>query len=159
MSTIHIQELIVGNDTDIGLTSDLINGTDKSSSSTDLSNNVYSKINDFSNNVCTQLNNKQPTLTALTHLSGTGSNITAINYNNTSLNKPNLTDLQTYVYGSLNTIYNTLSIKQNNLTFTTPSIKDVSNNVTIDLSASLLLSSNQIIQAWLERSGGCRREN
>ncbi len=36
---------------------------------------------------------------------------------------------------SLNTINSTLATKQNSLTFTTPLIKDVSNNITIDLSA------------------------
>ena len=51
MSTIPIQNLIIDNDTDIGLTSDLINGTFKSSSLTDLSNNVYSKITDLSSNL------------------------------------------------------------------------------------------------------------
>jgi hypothetical protein len=88
MSTIPIQSLIVDNDTDIGLTSDLINGTYKSSSLTDLSNNVYSKITDLSSNVYTQLNTKQPTLTALTGLLGIGSNINAIDYNKITLNKP-----------------------------------------------------------------------
>ena len=55
MSTIPVQDLIIDNDTDIGLTSDLINGTYKSTSLTDLSNNVYSKITDLSSNVYTQL--------------------------------------------------------------------------------------------------------
>jgi hypothetical protein len=40
--------------------------------------------------------------------------------------------LKTYVDGGLNTIDNTLSNKQNNLTFTTPLIKDVSNYVIIN---------------------------
>ena len=88
MSTIPIQNLIVNNDTDIGLTSYFINGTYKSSSLTNLSNNVYSKITDLSSNVYTQLNSKQPTLTALTGLLGIGSNISNINYNNIKLNKP-----------------------------------------------------------------------
>ena len=87
MSTIPVQDLIIDNDTDIGLTSDLINGTYKSSSLTDLSNNVYSKITDLSSNVYTQLSNKQPTLTASTNLLGNGSSITSINYTNIS-NKP-----------------------------------------------------------------------
>ncbi len=78
MSTIPIQNLIVDNDTDIGLTSDFIHGTYQSSSLTDLSNNVYSKITDLSSNVYTQLNSKQPTLTPLTGLLGIGSNISDI---------------------------------------------------------------------------------
>ncbi len=76
MSTIPIQNLIVDNDTNIGLTSDLMNGTYKSSSLTDLSNNVYSKITDLLSNVYTQLNSKQPTFTTSTGLLGIGSNIT-----------------------------------------------------------------------------------
>jgi hypothetical protein len=41
MSTIPVRELIIDDDTDIGLTSDLINDTYKSYSLTDLYNNVY----------------------------------------------------------------------------------------------------------------------
>ncbi len=48
MSTIPIQTLTIDNDTDIGLTSDLINGTYKTFSLTDLSNNVYTRIADLS---------------------------------------------------------------------------------------------------------------
>ena len=58
-TTIPIQNLIIDTNTDIGLTSDLINGTYKSSSLTDLSNNVYTKITDLSSNVYSQLSNKQ----------------------------------------------------------------------------------------------------
>ncbi len=58
MSTIPIQKLIIDNDTDIGSTSDLINGTYKTFSLTDLSNNVYTRIADLSSNVYTHLNNK-----------------------------------------------------------------------------------------------------
>ena len=43
--------------------------------------------------------------------------------------------MKTYVDGSLNTINTTLSNKQNTITVSTPLIKDVSNNITIDLSA------------------------
>ncbi len=57
MSMIPVQNLIIDDDTDIGLTSDLMNGTYKSSSLTDLSNNSCSKITDLSSNVYTQLNN------------------------------------------------------------------------------------------------------
>jgi hypothetical protein len=60
MSTIPIQTLIIDNDTAVGLTSDLINGTYKTFSLTDLSNNVYTRIADLSSNIYTQLNNKQP---------------------------------------------------------------------------------------------------
>ncbi len=50
MSMIPLENSIIDNDTDIGLTCDLMNGTYKSSSLTDLSNNL-------SSNVYTQLNN------------------------------------------------------------------------------------------------------
>ena len=155
MSTIPVQDLIIDNDTDIGLTSDLINGTYKSSSLTDLSNNVYSKITDLSSNVYTQLSNKQPTLTASTNLLGNGSSITSINYTNIS-NKPtnfqsdwnstiiNKPDLNSYLLTSTaNSTYATISnlnTKQNIISVTTPLIKDVSNNITIDLSAYPLKS-------------------
>ncbi len=86
MSTIPVQDLIIDNDTDIGLTSDLIHGTYKSLSLTDLSNNLYSKITDLSSNVYNQLSTKQATLTAA-NLLGNGSGITSINYINIS-NKP-----------------------------------------------------------------------
>jgi len=165
MSTIPIQNLIVDNDTDIGLTSDLINGTYKSSSLTDLSNNVYSQITDLSSNVYTELNSKQPTLTPLTNLVGMGNNISEINYNNitlnkptnfqsdwnsTIINKPNLTvyAIKSNVDSSLNTINSTLATKENALTAVTPLKKDVSNNITIDLSAYVLKTSfNNIIDA------------
>ncbi len=55
MSTIPIQTLILDDDTNIGLTFDLINGTYKPFS-TDLCNNVYTRIEDVSSNVYTQLN-------------------------------------------------------------------------------------------------------
>ena len=69
MSTIPIQNLIIDNDTDIGLTSDLINGTFKSSSLTDLSNNVYSKITDLSSNLNSKIGSKQNTFTFSSPLS------------------------------------------------------------------------------------------
>ena len=138
MSTIPVQDLIIDNDTDIGLTSDLINGTYKSSSLTDLSNNVYSKITDLSSNVYTQLSNKQPTLTASTNLLGNGSSITSINYTNIS-NKPtnfqsdwnstiiNKPDLNSYLLTSTaNSTYATISnlnTKQNIISVTTPLTK------------------------------------
>ena len=43
--------------------------------------------------------------------------------------------LKTYVDGSLNTINTALATKQNLISVSTPLIKDVSNNITIDLSA------------------------
>ena len=159
MSTIPKQTLIIDNDTDIGLTSDLINGTYKSSSLTDLSNNLYTKITDLSSNVYSQLSNKQPTLTSSTSLLGNGSNISSLNYNNlinkptnfqsdwatTIINKPDLTG---YLLSSTaNSTYATISnlnTKQNTLTFTTPLIKDVSNNTTIDLSNCALKTNVDI---------------
>jgi hypothetical protein len=42
MSTIPVQTLIIDNDTNIGLSADLVNGAFKTSSLTDLSNNVHS---------------------------------------------------------------------------------------------------------------------
>ncbi len=86
MSTIPIQTWNTHNDTDIGFTSDLINGTYKTFSLPDLSNNVFTRIADISSNLYTQLNNKQPYLTASTNLSGIGSSITAIDDNNITLN-------------------------------------------------------------------------
>ena len=59
MSIIPIQNLIIDNDTDIGLTSDLVNGNFKTSSLTDLSNNVYTKIFDLSSNLNTAINTKE----------------------------------------------------------------------------------------------------
>ena len=44
MSTIPIQTLIIDNDTNIGLTSDLINGTYKTFSLTDLEYLIYQVI-------------------------------------------------------------------------------------------------------------------
>ena len=88
MSIIPKQNLIIDDSIDIGLSNDLFNGAFKTASLTDLSNNVYAKISDLSSNVYTELNSKQPTLTALTNLVGMGNNISEINYNNITLNKP-----------------------------------------------------------------------
>ena len=68
---------------------------------------------------------------------GSGSNISNLDYNNITYNKPNLTiyALQTYVDGSLNTVNATLNTKQNIISVSTPLIKDISNNISIDLSA------------------------
>jgi hypothetical protein len=46
------------------------------------------KISDLSSNVYTQLNSKQPTLTPLTNLVGMGNNITTLDYNKITSNKP-----------------------------------------------------------------------
>ena len=72
-----------------------------------------------------------------TELSGSGTNISNLDNNNIIHNKPdlNLYALKSYVDGSLNIINNTLTIKQNLISVSTPLIKDVSNNITIDLSA------------------------
>ena len=59
MSTIPIQNLIIDDDTDIGLTSDLVNGNFKTSSLTDLSNNIYTKIFDLSSNLNSSINTKE----------------------------------------------------------------------------------------------------
>ena len=90
MSTIPKQNLVIDDTIDIGLTADLINGTYKTSSLTDLSNNVYSKISDLSSNVYTALGTKQANLTSTTNLLGIGTSISELNYNNISLNKPDL---------------------------------------------------------------------
>ena len=65
---------------------------------------------------------------------GSGENIFNLDYNKTLYNKPNsnLYALKSYVDGSLNIINST---KQNLISVSFPSIKDVSNNITIDLSA------------------------
>jgi hypothetical protein len=88
MSTIPIQNLIFDDSIDIGLSNELFNGTYKTSSLTDLSNNVYAKISDLSSNVYTSINTKQSNLTESTDLVGNGSQITALNYNNITTNKP-----------------------------------------------------------------------
>ena len=79
-------------------------------------------------------NNTTNTLSA-TNFVGSGSTISNLDYNNIVYNKPNLNiyALQTYVDGSLNTINNTLTTKENILSFTTPLIR-TTNNITIDLS-------------------------
>jgi len=104
------------------------------------------------------LSTKQDLLNASTNLLGIGTNISALNYtnisvnkptnfqsdwNSTIINKPDLTvyPLKTYVDGSLNTINSTLATKQNTITAVTPLKKDVSNNISIDLSGYTLLSS------------------
>ena len=51
MSIIPIQNLIIDDDTDIGLSADLIIGSFKTTSLTDLSKNVYTSIFDLSGNL------------------------------------------------------------------------------------------------------------
>jgi len=134
------------------------------------------------------LSTKQDLLNASTNLLGIGTNISALNYTNISVNKPtnfqsdwnstiinkptnfqsdwnstiinkptnfqsdwnstiiNKPDLTVYaiknnVDSSLNTINSTLATKQNTITAVTPLKKDVSNNISIDLSGYTLLSS------------------
>ena len=137
MSTIPIQNLIIDNDTDIGLTSDLINGTYKSSSLTDLSNNVYSKITDLSSNLNTKINTKQNSLTFTSPLINTSNNITidlsaydTITLRNNALSSYLLSSTASSTYATITN----LNTKQNSLTFSSPLI-NTSNNITIDLSA------------------------
>ena len=70
---------------------------------------------------------------------GSGENIFNLDYNKILYNKPNLIlfALKSYVDGSLNIINST---KQNLISVSTPLIKDVSNNITIDLSAYAIKS-------------------
>jgi len=116
MSTIPIQSLIIDNDTDIGLSSDLINGTYKSSSLTDLSNNLYSKITDLSSNLNTKINTKQNIISVVTPLikNDISNNITI---------DLSAYPLKTYVDGSLNTINSNINSKENILTFNNPLTK------------------------------------
>ncbi len=78
MSTISIQNLIIDDTIDIGLSSVLINGTYKTSTLTDLSNNAFAEISDLSSNVYTSLGTKQANLSNSTSLIGIETNITAI---------------------------------------------------------------------------------
>jgi hypothetical protein len=124
MSTIPIQTLIIDNDTNIGLTSDLINGTYKTFSLTDLSNNVYSRIFDLSSNLNTSINTKENILSFNGPLSKSSNTVSI--------------DLSTYaIKNNVDSSLNSLSTnKQNVFTCITPLIKnDISNNIRIDLSA------------------------
>ena len=92
---------------------------------------------------------KQNTLTAATNLVGIGSSITALNYNDITLNKPtnfqadwNSTIINkpstfnpdlTNIYTKTETT-NLINAKENPLTFATPLLRTI-NNITIDLSA------------------------
>ena len=77
-----------------------------------------------------------------TELSGSGTYILNLDNNNIIYNKPdlNLYALKSYVDSSLNIINNTPTTKQNLISVSSPLIKDVSNNITIDLSAYALKS-------------------
>ena len=68
MSIIPIQNLIIDDDTDIGLSADLIIGSFKTTSLTDLSKNVYTSIFDLSGNLNSSINTKQNILTVSTPL-------------------------------------------------------------------------------------------
>ena len=94
------------------------------------------------------LNTKQSNLTASTNLSGVGTNITALNYDNITLSKPNLSvyAIKSNVDSSLNMINTTLLNKQNTFTVSTPLIKSLTENVTIDLSAYPLKTNGWIIK-------------
>ena len=130
MSTIPIQTLIIDNDTNIGLTSDLINGTYKTFSLTDLSNNVYTRIFDLSSNLNTSINTKENILSFNGPLSKSSNTVSI--------------DLSTYaVKNNVDSSLNSLNTnKQNVFTCITPLIKnDISNNIRIDLSAYPLKSN------------------
>ena len=72
-----------------------------------------------------------------TNLAGSGTNISNLDYNNIVYNKPDLTiyAIKSDVDDSLNIINNTLTTKQNLISVSSPLIKDVNNNITIDLSS------------------------
>ena len=130
MSTIPIQTLIIDNDTNIGLTSDLINGTYKTLSLTDLSNNVYSRIFDLSSNLNASINTKENILSFNGPLSKSSNTVSI--------------DLSTYaVKNNVDISLNSLNTnKQNVFSCITPLIKnDISNNIRIDLSAYPLKSN------------------
>ena len=130
MSTIPIQTLIIDNDTNIGLTSDLINGTYKTLSLTDLSNNVYSRIFDLSSNLNSAINTKENILSFNGPLSKSSNTVSI--------------DLSTYaIKNNVDSSLNSLNTnKQNVFTCITPLIKnDISNNIRIDLSAYPLKSN------------------
>ena len=75
-------------------------------------------------------------------MSGSGTNILNLDYNNIVYNKPDLTinAIKSDVDDSLNEINNTLTTKQNLIYISSPWIKDVNNNITIDLSAYAIKS-------------------
>ena len=82
-------------------------------------------------------NNTSNTLSA-TNFVGSGSDITNLNYNNISTNKPDLTlyAVKSNVDSSLNSLNTN---KQNIFTCITPLIKnDISNNISIDYPLTLL---------------------
>ena len=76
-------------------------------------------------------------------MSGSGTNISNLDYNNIVYNKPDLTiyAIKSDVDDSLNIINNTLTTKENLIYVTSPLIKDVNNNVTINLSAYAIKSN------------------
>jgi hypothetical protein len=110
MSTIPIQNLIIDDDTDIGLTSDLVYGNFKTSSLTDLSNNVYTKIFDLSSNLNSSINTKENTLSFNGPMSKV-LNVVSIDLSNYALNS-------------------SVSNKQNTITVSTPLIKNTATNIT-----------------------------
>ena len=125
MDSIPIQNLIIDNDTNIGLTSGLVDGTYKTLSLTDLSNNVYSKISDLSSNLNTKINTKENILT----FNGPLSKV----LNSVSIDLSNY--LSSSTASSTYATISNLNTKQNIISVSTPLIKNVSNNISIDLSA------------------------
>ena len=81
---------------------------------------------------------------------GSGTNIFNLDYNKILYNKPNLNlyALKSYVDGSLNIINSSLF---NNLTVSAPLNKDVSNNITINLSSYSTTGNDP---NYLKLSGG-----
>ena len=81
-----------------------------------------------------------------TEFTGSGTNIYNLDNNKIVYNRPNLNlySLKSYVDGSLNIINTT---KQNLISVSSPLIKDVNNNITIDLTPTLL---NQMLMIhWI----------
>ncbi len=103
------------------------------------------------------LTTKQNVLDASTNLLGIGTNISALNYLSISVNHDKPTNFQSdwdttiinnltlyaiknHIDSSLNTITNSLSNKENALTFSTP-LKRTLNAISIDLSGYILSST------------------
>jgi hypothetical protein len=72
-------------------------------------------------------------------------------WNSTVINKPDLSvyAIKNNVDSSLNTISNLLSTKEQILTFTTPLVKDVSNNVIFNESSITTLSNFYNKRLWI----------
>jgi hypothetical protein len=126
-------------------TSPLVNTTNTIT----LNESVITTLTNFYNKTATDtlLNAKQATLTAATTLYGTGGNITGINYNNITLNKPTnfQSDWNTTIINKP-TIYTQtetnqlLNAKQATLTFTSPLV-NTTNTITLNESAITTLTN------------------